>query len=958
MNSLLFNSRGDGMFAWLTGLIDSTDFMPHGACFLWLPSVLRLHVISDTIIALAYYSIPFALWYFVNRRADLAYRWVFVLFGVFIILCGTTHLLSIWTIWHPDYWLEGLIKSATALVSIITALLIWPLIPKLLLLPSPAVLQASEAYLRAIFDSAPDSILIINSEGIITMANQEVENLLGYQAGDLIGQSIEQLLPEQFRINHPELRNRFATAPFTRFMNENRSVKALKKSGEEVDVSIRLSPIKTPNGLFFASTLRDVTQEKQSEAALKASEERFRRMADASPAMIWITDSDGNPSFVNQTWRNFTGLDNEQALIHQEWLNLIHPDDRTAIFESYEMRIAVHLPIVTEYRMRRGFGDWRWILDHGVPMQDTNGDFCGFIGSAIDITERKQAEAEFRIAATAFESQEAMVITDTNAVILRVNKTFCDSTGYSANEVVGQKINFLKSGRHDRKFYAQMWDSILTTGVWQGEIWDKRKNGEIYPKWLTVTAVKDMAGVVTHYVGSHIDITEQKAAEDEIKHLAFFDPLTKLPNRRLLRDRLQQALIGSSRSKRFGAVFFIDLDNFKTLNDTLGHDMGDLLLLEVANRLTACVRSCDTVARLGGDEFVIMLEELGESKSEAAQYAEQIGQKIIALINQPYLLLGHEHHSSPSIGITLFGDNQETVDMLLKQSDIAMYQAKASGRNTLRFFSTSMQAAVTARAAMEDDLHKGLVEKQFSLNYQAQVDKAGSLIGCEALVRWTHPLRASVPPAEFISLAEETGLILPLGQWVLETACEQLAKWADVPEASQLSISVNVSVRQFKQTDFTAQVLSTIKRAGANPKRLKLELTESLLASDLDDIIAKMTALKQHGIGFALDDFGTGYSSLYYLKRLPLDQLKIDQSFVRNILTDLNDAAIAKVIIALSESLGFEVIAEGVETQAQLDFLAANGCNHFQGYLFNRPMPIEQFEAMLKNAGLKAKDVS
>jgi diguanylate cyclase (GGDEF)-like protein/PAS domain S-box-containing protein len=632
---------------------------------------------------------------------------------------------------------------------------------------------------------------------------------------------------------------------------------------------------------------------------------------------------------------------------HDGWISRMHPEDRHNVLLAYYKNIHDRQPILTEYRLQSARGDWRWILDHGVPMYKENGEFSGYIGSAIDITERKQVEAEFRIAATAFESQEAMVITDTNTVILRVNKMFTDSTGYTIEEAVGHKMSMLKSDRHDAAFYAAMWACINRTGTWQGEIWDKRKNGEIYPKWLTITAVKDSEGVVTHYVGTHIDISERKAAEDEIKHLAFYDPLTGLPNRRLLRDRLQQAMVTHSRNGVYGALLFIDLDNFKTLNDTLGHDKGDFLLQQVAKRLVDSVRESDTVARLGGDEFVIMLEELSEKATEACINAELVAAKILMDLNQPYLFDGRVHHSTPSIGATLFGDQAGNIDELLKQADIAMYQAKALGRNMLKFFDPSMQAAIIARANLEEKLYKGLREKQFLLHYQPQVNGQKRITGAEALIRWQDTAQTMVRPADFIPLAEETGLILPLGKWVLETACAQLVKWAAQPELAHLSISVNVSVRQFRQADFVGHVLETLNHTGANPEKLKLELTESLLALDVADIMQKMTALKQVGVVFALDDFGTGFSSLYYLKQLPLDQLKIDRSFVRDILIDVNDAAIAKMIIALAESMGLDVVAEGVENEAQREFLALQGCHDYQGYLFSRPVPIEQFERLL-----------
>lgn len=473
-------------------------------------------------------------------------------------------------------------------------------------------------------------------------------------------------------------------------------------------------------------------------------------------------------------------------------------------------------------------------------------------------------------------------------------------------------------------------------------------DGSVHHIHLRGEVALGKAGQATQMVGTVQDITEHKAAENEIQQLAFSDPLTGLPNRRLLLDRLHQALAASARNIRQGALMLIDLDNFKTLNDTRGHDVGDQLLLQVAQRLGTCVRKGDTVARLGGDEFVVMLEDLSEPTQEAAEQAKIVGEKILATLNQPYRLASYEHHSTPSIGITLFGNRETSIDELLKQTDLAMYQAKAAGRNTLRFFDPEMQTVVFARAALESDLRQAVWQQQFLLHYQAQVDSSGRLIGVEALVRWQHPKRGMVSPADFIPFAEETGLILPLGHWVLETACRQLVAWATQPSMSHLTMAVNVSARQFSLPNFVEEVLALVDHTGANPQKLKLELTESLLLENAEDIVDKMVALKARGVGFALDDFGTGYSSLSYLKRLPLDQLKIDQSFVRNILTDPNDAAIAKMVVVLAESLGLTVIAEGVETEGQRDFLANNGCVTYQGYLFSRPLPIDDFEQFVQ----------
>lgn len=441
------------------------------------------------------------------------------------------------------------------------------------------------------------------------------------------------------------------------------------------------------------------------------------------------------------------------------------------------------------------------------------------------------------------------------------------------------------------------------------------------------------------------DITDRKKAEERIEELAFFDTLTHLPNRTLLVDRLKQAMTIGNRNNTYGAVLFIDLDQFKTLNDTFGHDKGDLLLQQVAQRLVDGVRQGDTVARLGGDEFVIVLANLSDSLDDAAAQTETAGKKVLAALNQKYRLGDLDHRSTASIGATLFLGLETSIDDLLKQADLAMYKSKDTGRNALRFFDPHMQTVVMQHARLEVELRLAIQENQFILHFQPQVADGGRVTGAEALVRWMHPERGIVPPAEFIALAEDCGLIFPLGHWVLARACEQLTVWASHSALSHLTLAVNVSVLQFREPRFVDDVLAVLKQTGANPARLKLELTESLLADSVQEVIDKMTTLKSHGVGFSLDDFGTGYSSLSYLKRLPLDQLKIDQSFVRDILTDPNDAAIARTVVALAKSLGLDVIAEGVETIEQRDFLAGAGCHAYQGFYFSRPLPVERFEA-------------
>lgn len=564
-----------------------------------------------------------------------------------------------------------------------------------------------------------------------------------------------------------------------------------------------------------------------------------------------------------------------------------------------------------------------------------------------DVTADKRAQADLRVAAVAFESQEGMIVTDAERRILRVNQAFTAITGYRAGDVVGQVQELLATGLNDGALYEGIWSGIHSSGHWQGEIFERRKSGEVFPAHVTITAVKDGSGSVTHYVTALTDITLRKAAAKEIERLAFHDPLTGLPNRRLLLDRLQQALTSSARSGRKGALLFLDLGHFKVLNDTLGHDLGDMLLRQVAQRLSGAVRDGDSVARLGGDEFVILLEDLSDQVIEAAEQAQSVGEKVLLSQQQPYTIATHQHHSSCSIGAVVFGDHHQSVDELLKQADLAMYDAKAAGRNALRFFDPQMQASISARSVMENELHAALAAQQFVLYFQPQVTSRGQVIGAEALIRWQHPQRGLVPPIEFIALAEESGLINAIGLWVLQTACAQIKAWEATPALSALQLSVNVSARQFHKADFAAQVMAALQHSGARSSRLKLELTESVVLKDVNDTIGKMNTLKALGVQFSLDDFGTGQSSLSYLTQLPLDQVKIDKSFVRNIDARPADALIVQTIIGMANNLGLEVIAEGVETQAQRDFLEQHGCHLYQGYLLGRPMPIKELEQSL-----------
>jgi diguanylate cyclase (GGDEF)-like protein/PAS domain S-box-containing protein len=592
-------------------------------------------------------------------------------------------------------------------------------------------------------------------------------------------------------------------------------------------------------------------------------------------------------------------------------------------------------------------GTMRWLLGSAVPQAQSDGSVL-WCGAVTDITSQKQAlerlqESETRFRSLTQLSSDWYWEQDEHFRFVRVDGSEEIARGLPALEYAGKTRWESGALGVSEEAWSAHRAALLAHEVFHDfEMKRMRPDGRVM--WVTISGapVFDAEGVFKGYRGTGRDITARKAAEDEIERLAFYDPLTSLPNRRLLLDRLAQALEHSMRHSSHGALLFIDLDNFKVLNDTLGHHQGDELLKQVASRLVHCVRSIDTVARLGGDEFVVMLEDIGHAPADAAEQTEAVGKKILSSLNHEYVLGGQPHHSSPSIGVALFYQHSDTVDELLKRADLAMYQAKAAGRNTLRFYDPRMQAAANARAALETDMRKALDSDEFVLYYQPVVDEHSAVTGVEALVRWLHPERGMISPGEFIPVAEQTALILRLGQWVLASACQQLVRWQAHPSTERLTMAVNVSARQFRQPEFTAQVLELLRASGANPYRLKIELTESLLLNDMDDAIRKMSELRALGVGFALDDFGTGYSSLTYLKRLRVAHLKIDQSFVRNMLDDPDDHAILQGVIGLAASFNCEVIAEGVETVAHGTALLQLGCKFAQGYGIARPMRPDQ----------------
>ncbi len=684
-------------------IISENGFMPHGQCFMWQPAILWLHVISDSLISLSYYSIPFALFYFVKKRTDFQYRWIMVLFGSFILLCGTTHLIDIWTIWHSDYWLAGFLKGLTAIVSVITALLIWFLLPKLLALPSPTQLL---------------------------MSNQKLQAIIAQQ-----------------NITETEL-------------------------------------------------------------------QKFLLAVEQSSNMIVITD------------------------------------------------------------------------EHGII------EYC--------------------------------------------NPIFCEITGYQKQEVIGKSPSVLKSGLTDHKVYEELWKTIQSGKAWNGEFLDRKKNGDVYWCLQSISPVKNKIGKITHFIAITQDISERKYNEKMIQQLAFYDPLTDLPNRMLFKDRLEQAKLQAIRNKTLFALLYLDLDRFKNINDSLGHLIGDKLLIAIAARLKKTLHEQDTIARLGGDEFAIIICDL--IKIEAVN---ELANKIIHIITQPIFIDEHELFITTSIGISTFPNDADQTDELIKKADKALYQAKDAGRNNYEFFNEAMNVLSLRRLKLEKELRIAVKLKQLVLHYQPKFDlNTEKMIGVEALLRWTHPQLGVISPVEFIPIAEETGLIIEMSEWVLKTACDDLNNWQQ-KIGLQVPVAVNLSARQFRELNLLSQIKLIQERAGISAELLEFEITESMIMNNPEQVIKVLEDFKNEGFKLSIDDFGTGYSSLNYLKRFPVDHLKIDYSFVRDIICDKNDASIVMAIIALAHSLNLKVIAEGVSNSEQLAFLKQHQCEVVQGFYFSRPINSE-----------------
>ena len=678
------------------------------------------------------------------------------------------------------------------------------------------------------------------------------------------------------------------------------------------------------------------------EESLRSKQREIEGIIENAPSVISMKTADGKYVMVNHLFTELFKLSSDDIIGRTDME--IFPDKTAKEFAANDLKVAQNkIAIQFEESILQG-EILHTYISNKFPLLDNNKNVIAVCSIATDITERKNAENKLSLAKSIIDhANEAVVVTDLDALIEEVNDAYVKISGYSRDEVIGVNPKLLQSGHHDKEFYKAMWKSIIDTGCWEGEMWDRRKNGEVYPQNLSISTVYDDEGQAFKYVGIFSDITERKETEKELKHLAYNDALTGLPNRVMFYDRLQQAISAAKRDDHLLAIMMVDLDRFKHVNDTLGHDAGDELLVIVAQRLTSLVREADTVARIGGDEFRIILSDI-----KNADEASIVAQKIIDNLRLPIQVKGKMVNIGASIGIAVYPTDDVEIEQLIKFSDMALYKAKESGRNCYLYFSSDLQTQVLDNIEMESDMQKAIALNEFTLHYQPKINLYdGSLSGMESLIRWHHPEKGLIPPDQFIPFAEETGLIIPLGEWILNTACQQLRLWSENLQ-QPLNLAINLSALQFQQKDFVHTMKKIIDTHGINPQYLELEITESMVMADVDKAIDIMKQLRELGLKLAIDDFGTGYSSLNYLKRFPINTLKIDRSFVRELTIDSKDAAMVKAIISMAKDLDLEVVAEGVETKEQLDFLRMHDCQYVQGFYFSKPLNVEEFDAYIE----------
>ena len=801
-----------------------------------------------------------------------------------------------------------------------------------------AALREGERYYRHVIDGAIDGYFAIDLQRRFIEVNDTLCSLFGYAREEWIGRTPLDFITAESRAELIVQMQRIDTTDRRRYQ-----LVARRRDGSTFPILLNNATHRNELGEVVGSFgfITDLTPIFEAQRAIAESERELRGILDELQDTYYRTDETGSIVRASRSVEQLLGYTVEELQGRKLADLYCSPADR-ADFVARMRANGGHI-VGGESRLRHKDGHEIWVRTNAHFIHDAAGNVVGVEGTTRDNTAQRRAEEELRLAAKVFESSgEAIMIADAGGRIISVNQAFSKVTGYAAAEVVGRNARLLASGRHDGEFFGEMWRSVLETGYWNGEIWNRRRNGEIFPEWLGISSVRDADGKVTHFVGIFSDISERKAAEAKIAFLAHHDPLTGLPNRLLLKDRMQQAMAHAERAGRKVALLFVDLDRFKAVNDSFGHPAGDALLRDAAQRLRACVRDSDTISRHGGDEFLLVLSDLQSSEVPA-----QIAGKIMATLSEPFQIEAHDATISASVGIALYPEDGAGFDELLKKADTAMYHAKEAGRNTYRFHTERMNADAQERLDLHGRLRRGLERAEFLLHYQPLIDlRTGDIVGGEALLRWQSPGHGLIAPGNFIPAAEHSGLIVPLGEWVLQEACAELALW-HAQGCRQLSMAVNISAIQFRRGDVEETVLRALAASGAPPAALELELTESILIDGAEQVLATIRRLQALGVRLAIDDFGTGYSSLAYLKRFAVDELKIDQSFVRDIVSNPDDAAIVRAVIQMAGSLHLKVLAEGVETAAVADQLRAMQCDLVQGYHFGRPMPAAEFRRLI-----------
>jgi diguanylate cyclase (GGDEF)-like protein/PAS domain S-box-containing protein len=807
-------------------------------------------------------------------------------------------------------------------------------------------LDDTRHYVSNLFEAAPDATLVIDANGAIVRVNQKAEELLGYRASELVTLSTEDLMPGRYREVHSKYREESYRGRKGREPDYGQDFIALTRGGDEIPVDITIGFIEQQGSEYSIVTLRDISKKKQVDKELSYNREMLNIAQEIASVGSWDWDLVNDELHWSDEMYSIFGLDPKGNKTDYElFLRFIHLDDREPIATAINEAVIMDKPFENEFRIFRLDGEERILEGSGEVIRDESGKATRMVGIIHDITEFKKAQYELALSDNVFKhAAEAIIITDSQNCVLRVNSAFSRLTQYSKEEALNKTPQeMLKSFQHDSHYYDEIWASLNSEGKWSGELWDRRKDGEVFPTYQNISVVKDRHGHVVQHISVISDITEKKKAEESIKYLAHFDQLTGLHNRVLFKDRLEHAVVRARRNNVTVALLFIDLDRFKYVNDTLGHDAGDQLLIEVANILRECVRAHDTVARLGGDEFTVILEDLPHGRDAAI-----VASKIIDELVKPFTIHNQEAFIGSSIGIAIFPDNAETPEEVIKNADIAMYFAKESGRNQYQFYTQELADRSSNKFFMESRLRRALENNEFEVYYQPQVSIDDSrIIGAEALVRWNDPEHGIISPTAFIPAAEESGLIEPLGLWVMEHACRQAAKWCRDIDPN-FCISVNLSSRQLAGGGVFDSVQSILESSGLSAENLELEITESAIMENPERGIQQLEQIRGLGVAIAIDDFGTGYSSLSYLKRLPITRVKIDRSFIKDAHVNRDDEMIVNAIIVMSQSLGLRVIAEGVEHELHLKYLRSSGCNEYQGFYFSKPVPAKQFELLLQ----------